>query len=251
MLRGLLTLDNAVNGRRARADYQPMRIYTLVTSGYERTRVADRRDRAPALSRSRTTSVSQEKINLTDFGAVSGLAVWRNRPIRYLILCGVALIAAIVVGTAIMANNLRDRALFDSERELKNTALIIAEQIDRSFQAVDLVQSSVIEKIQALGITSSEDYARRMSGQDVHMMLKASTSGVVQVYAISLINSDGHLINFSRFWPGPELSVADRLFFKAIKSDPRMTSYVSKSAHNRTDGAWSVFLARRVTARRR
>jgi hypothetical protein len=25
--------------------------------------------------------------------------VWRNRPIRYLILCGAALIAAIVVGT--------------------------------------------------------------------------------------------------------------------------------------------------------
>jgi diguanylate cyclase (GGDEF)-like protein len=192
--------------------------------------------------------LSQARINQIDLGAVSGLAVWRNRPIRYLILCGVALIAAIVVGTAIMASNLRDRALFDSERELKNTALILAEQIDRSFQAVDLVQSSVIEKIQALGITSSEDYARRMSGQDVHLMLKASTSGVVQAYAISLINSDGHLINFSRFWPGPELSIADRIFFKAIKSDPRVTSYISESAHNRTDGARTLFLARRVAA---
>jgi diguanylate cyclase (GGDEF)-like protein len=183
-----------------------------------------------------------------DLGGISGLAVWRNRPIRYLILCGAALIAAIVIGTAIMASNLRDRALSDSERELKNTALILAEQIDRSFQAVDLVQSSVIEKIQALGITSSEDYARRMSGQDVHLMLKASTSGVVQAYAISLINSDGRLINFSRSWPAPEIDVADRTFFKAIKSGPRVTSYISESSHNRTDGAWTLFLARRVTA---
>jgi diguanylate cyclase (GGDEF)-like protein len=192
--------------------------------------------------------LSQAKINQTNVGAISDWAVWRNRPIRYLILCGVALIAAIVVGTAIMASDLRDRALFDSERELKNTALILAEQIDRSFQAVDLVQSSVIEKIQALGITSSEDYARRMSGQDVHLMLKASTSGVVQAYAISLINSDGHLINFSRSWPVPEIDVADRIFFKAIKSDPRVTSYMSESAHSRTDDAWTLFLARRVTA---
>ena len=133
-------------------------------------------------------------------------------PIRYLILCGVTLIAAIVIGTAIMVGNLRERALLESERELKNTALILAEQIDRTFQGIDLVQSSVLEKIKSLGIASSEDYTRRMSGEDVHQMLKASTSGLVQIYAISLINADGRLINFSRFWPGPEISVADRGF---------------------------------------
>ncbi|HUD88466.1 MAG TPA: EAL domain-containing protein [Xanthobacteraceae bacterium] len=181
-------------------------------------------------------------------GAMSGSAVWRNRPIRYLILCGVTLIAAIVVGTAIMVDNLRDRALFDSQRELKNTALILAEQIDRSFQAVDLVQSSVIEKIQSLGIASSEDYARRMSGEDVQQMLKASTSGLVQIYAISLINADGRLINFSRFWPVPHISVADRKFFTALKSDPRMTSFISIPGHNRTDRAWTLFLTRKVTS---
>jgi diguanylate cyclase (GGDEF)-like protein len=192
--------------------------------------------------------VSQAKISRIRLAAISGLAVWRNRPIRYLILCGVLLIAAIVVGTAIVVGNLRDRALFESERELKNTALILAEQIDRTFQAVDLIQSSVIEKIQSLGISSSEDYARRMSGQDVHLMLKASTSGVVQAYAISLINADGQLLNFSRFWPTPDLSVADREFFLALKSDPRMTSFVSLPGHNRTNGAWTLFLARKVTA---
>jgi diguanylate cyclase (GGDEF)-like protein/PAS domain S-box-containing protein len=188
------------------------------------------------------------KISPIDVGAITGSAVWRNRPIRYLILCGVTLVAAIVVGTAIMVGNLRDRALFNNERELKNTALILAEEVDRTFQAVDLVQGSVLARIQSLGIASSEDYARRMSGDDVYQMLKASTSGVVQAYAISLINSDGHLINFSRSWPPPEIDVADRTFFGAIKSDPRVRSYISESTHNRTDGAWTLFLARRVTA---
>ncbi len=158
--------------------------------------------------------MSQQELSRIRLGAISGLAAWHNRPIRYLILCGAVFIAAIVIGTAIMATNLRERALGESERELKNTALILAEQLDRSFQAIDLVQSSVIEKIQSLGIASSDDYARRMSGQDVHLMLKASTSGLAQAYAISLINADGRLINFSRFWPGPEISVADREFFQ-------------------------------------
>ena len=158
------------------------------------------------------------------------------------------LIAAIVISTAIMVSNLRDHALSDSERELKNTTLILAEQIDRMFQAVDLVQSSVIEKIQSLGIASSDDYSRRMSGEDVHLMLKASTSGLVQVYALSLINADGHMINFSRFWPGPDINVADREFFIALKSDPRLTSFISVPGHNSTNGAWTLFLARKVTA---
>jgi diguanylate cyclase (GGDEF)-like protein len=192
--------------------------------------------------------VPQERLNRISFGAISGSAAWRNRPIRYLILCGVTLIAAIVVGTAIMVGNLRNRALFESERELKNTALILAEQIDRTFQGIDLVQTSVIEKIRSLGIASSEDYARRMSSEDVHLMLKASSSGLVQIYALSLINAEGRLINFSRFWPGPDISVADRIFFKATKSDPRVTSFISEPSHNRTDGAWTLFLVRRVTA---
>ncbi len=147
-----------------------------------------------------------------------------------------------------MAGNLRSRALFESERELKNTALILSEQIDRTFQGVDLVQSSIIDSIQSLGITSSEDYERRMSSQDVHQMLKASTSGLVQIYAISLINAEGKLINFSRFWPAPNISVADRVFFQTLKSDPRVTSFISEPGHNRTDGAWTIFFVRRVTA---
>ena len=192
--------------------------------------------------------MSQQKLSRIRLGAISGLAAWRNRPIRYLILCGVMLIAAIVVGTAIMVGNLRDRALFESERELKNTALILAEQIDRSFQAVDLVQSSVIEKIQSLGIASSEDYARRMSGEDVHQMLKTSTSGLAQIYAISLINADGHLINFSRSWPAPEISVADREFFQALKSDPQVTSDISRARAQSHRRRVDVFLGRKVTA---
>ena len=193
-------------------------------------------------------NVSQAKISKIRLGAIFGLAAWRNRSIRYLILCGVLIVAAIMVSTAIMVSNLRNRALYESERELKNTALILAEEIDRTFQAIDLVQSSVIEKIRSSGVASSEDYARRMSGEDVHLMLKASTSGLVQAYAISLINADGQMLNFSRFWPAPDISIADREFFLALKSDPRLTSFISLPARNRTNGAWTLFLARKVTS---
>jgi diguanylate cyclase (GGDEF)-like protein len=190
--------------------------------------------------------VSQAKIGRIGLGPIFGLGAWRNRSVRYLLLCGVTLIVAIVVSTAIMARNLRDRALFESERELKNTALILGEQIDRLLLAVDLVQSDVLEKIRAQGIVSSEDMVRRMSGEDVHLMLRTSVSGLAQAYTISLFNADGHLINFSLAWPIPPIDVGDRQFFSALKSDPGLASYISVPQRNRTDGAWTLFLGRKV-----
>jgi diguanylate cyclase (GGDEF)-like protein len=180
--------------------------------------------------------------------AISGLAMWRDRPTRYVIFCGALLIATIAVGIVMTVGNFRNRALADSERELNNTALILAEQVDRSFQATELVQRGVLEKVQSFGIASSKDLARQMSGQDVHLMLKAAISGLVQVDAITLINADGTLLNSSRDWPIPAANLADRDYFKALKSDAKLTSFISLPVRNRINGAWTLFLARKLKA---
>ena len=52
---------------------------------------------------------------------VSVAAVLRGGPIRWLVLGGGLLIAAIAVGATLMAGNFRERALHNAERELENT----------------------------------------------------------------------------------------------------------------------------------
>ena len=52
--------------------------------------------------------------------------VFRGGPIRWLILGGMLLIAAIAIGATVMAGNFRERALRNSERELENTVLLLA-----------------------------------------------------------------------------------------------------------------------------
>jgi diguanylate cyclase (GGDEF)-like protein/PAS domain S-box-containing protein len=175
------------------------------------------------------------------------MTMWRDRPIRYLIVGGTLLIAAIVAGTAIMVGNFRDHSLADSERELKNTALILAEQIDRSFQALALVQRSVIDKIQSLGVASSEDSARRLSDEDVHQLLKNQISGLPHVARIAVFDSDGKLVNSSQSWPIPVVNIADREYFKAVKSDSHLSALVSEPVQNRANGAWTIVLARKLT----
>ena len=179
--------------------------------------------------------------------ATHAKAVWCNRSVRYLLLGGALSIAAIAIGTAIMVANFRDRALADSERELKNTALILAGQIDRSFQSLELFQVRIVEKLQSLGVASSEDYARHIASKDVHLMIKTSISGMPHIAAITLIDADGNLMDTSRDGPIPTANLADRDYFHALKSDAQPTSFISLPVRNRINDVWTLFLARKLT----
>ena len=130
----------------------------------------------------------------------------RNRPILDLILCGALLIAAIAFGTAMMVFHFRDRALANSERELKNTALMLTRHVDQELEELDLVQKSIIERMQSAGIASSHDYERQMSNHDIHLMLKDKSVGLPYLGTFTLINAQGKLFNFSRSWPIPDAS---------------------------------------------
>jgi diguanylate cyclase (GGDEF)-like protein/PAS domain S-box-containing protein len=173
----------------------------------------------------------------------------RTNPIALLIVCGGVLISAIAIGASMMVLHYRDRALSSSERELKNTALILAQHSDRALQALELVQKSLVERTQTLGIASAEDYGRQMSGRDVHVMLNDKITGLPHVESLQLFDSEGNLINLSRFWPVPSLNAADQSHFKGLKSDPQLTSIVSAPVLNGITNTWTVYLVRKVTGR--
>jgi diguanylate cyclase (GGDEF)-like protein/PAS domain S-box-containing protein len=182
---------------------------------------------------------------LASLGANRLPARGRSRAVHLLVLCGLLLASAILAGTGVILASLHDRVLADSERELRNLALVLAEQTDRAFQALEVVQTGLIERSQALGVSSSDDYRREMSGHDVHVMLKEKIDSMPHINAVGLIDAQGKLFNFSRYWPIPALDVSDRDYFKALKSDSQLTSFVSEPALSRGAGTWTIFIVRK------
>ncbi len=71
-------------------------------------------------------------------------SVLRGGPIRWLILGGTLLIAAIAIGATVMAGNFRERALRNSERELENTVLLLARHFDQQLEDFAFVQNDLI-----------------------------------------------------------------------------------------------------------
>src|SRR6266849_8864884 len=131
-------------------------------------------------------------------------------PIHWLILGGVFLIAAITIGTTIMAGNFRERALNSSKRELENTVMLLARHFDQQFSDFGAIQQDLVSFIQSAGINSAESFKRRMSSADINSMLKAKIGALSYVGAVNLFDSDGMLINSSNAWTVPLVSVADR-----------------------------------------
>jgi len=79
----------------------------------------------------------------TLLGCLPTWHVVRQRPVLSLAICGWVVLAAVITASALVLADLRGRAIADAKRELQNTALVLAEEIDNALQAVDLLQAGL------------------------------------------------------------------------------------------------------------
>ena len=172
------------------------------------------------------------------------------RPRRLLGALGaitLALICTIVGTNLIFLGNLRESTLQTAEANLARYSLTLAENADRSFKSLDLVLSSVGDYLVRKGVTDGASYRRLISDQETHILLKEKIAGLLQVDAVTMIDANGKLINFSRYWPILEVDISDRDYFKALKADPHLESFISAPVQNRGTGSWNIYVARRLS----
>ncbi|RTL72657.1 MAG: response regulator [Hyphomicrobiales bacterium] len=157
-----------------------------------------------------------------------------------------AICACFIAFSAVALYNLRTSALRQAESDLARYSLTLAEQADRSFKSVDLVTLSIADYITRLNLQNQDALTWRLGQRDIHDLLIQNLSGLPQVDAITVINAEGKLLNFTRYWPIPEVNISDRDYFKALKADPKGTTFLSEPAENRGTGTWTIYLARRL-----
>ena len=182
-----------------------------------------------------------------------GAAMARPRAIgpalrmRALAAVGALLVLAILGLTYFVIMEVRAREVSDAERDLSRLDLVLAEQTDRTIQAVDLILQGVTEDLRAAGIGTQDAYRRQATGPELFRALKARVSGVPQLDAVTLIAADGTLLNFSRYYPIPHVNVADRDYFRALSAAGAPDTFLSDAVENRGTGTLNIYLARRFS----
>jgi diguanylate cyclase (GGDEF)-like protein/PAS domain S-box-containing protein len=170
----------------------------------------------------------------------------RRNPILWLVICGILLIVAIAIGTAIMARNSRDHAIESSKRELENTVLLLARHFDQQLDDAEVPLVDLIEQIHQAGIVSPDDFRRQMSTPEMHLRLKEKVSRASKIAGVNIYDADGVLINSSETSAVPYVRIDDRAYFKALKSSPEVAQPQIELVHSRFSGKWKTLLARRV-----
>jgi diguanylate cyclase (GGDEF)-like protein len=168
-------------------------------------------------------------------------------PIRWLVVGGALLIAAIVIGASVAVGNFRERALNSSERELENTVLLLARHFDQKLEDFVVIQADVVTQIRDAGMVSPDVFRGEMATLEMHEMLRARVGGHADVAGVNVFDSNGMLINSSETWPVPDIRIADRSFFKAFKSGSAMTPVLIELVQGRFAGGWTTVISRGIT----
>jgi hypothetical protein len=119
-------------------------------------------------------------------------------PIRLTIICAALLSVIVVSGSSFFLYNLHNRIRAVNERDLSNTTLALATQLEQFFTTVESVQAGLLKDIAALGAIDTADGDRLLSRHDVYLKLRDKAAGMPDVGALTIINAKGRLINFSR-----------------------------------------------------
>ena len=166
--------------------------------------------------------------------------------LKVLISAMIVLAIAVVSGNVIFLNEYRESTIKTAEAELGRYTLTLSEQADRSFKSLDLVISSVSDYLIRHGVNDAASYRAAVTDFETHLFLKDKISGLPQIDAVTMVDQNGKLLNFSRFWPTPTVNVSDRDYFKALAADPNLETFISQPVPNRGDGTWVIYLARRL-----
>ncbi len=168
----------------------------------------------------------------------------RRGPVLWLILSGVLLVAAIAVGTTLMIGQFRERALRNGERELENTVRLLSRHFDQQLGDLEVPLNDLIAQIHAAGVASPEAFHRYMSAPEMHVEMKARVSAPSEIAGINVYDSEGTLLNSSVVPAVPAVNIADRAYFKALKSDPEPQQI--ELVRSRFSGGIRTVFARKV-----
>jgi diguanylate cyclase (GGDEF)-like protein/PAS domain S-box-containing protein len=176
-------------------------------------------------------------------------AFFRTGPIRWLVVGGVFLIAAITIGTTIMAGNFRERALNSRERELENTVLLLTRQFDQHLEDFTIVEKDIASQIHSAGITP-DTLRAQLATPEWHEVLKTKVGSYTDMAGVHVFDADGRLVNSSEAWPVQDVSISDRSFFKTFKSGAPTTPILIELAPARFGDGWATVIAHKVVGQK-
>ena len=142
----------------------------------------------------------------------------------------------------------REDALDDWRFFLSNLSEMAAQHADQTLAAADGVLERVVDDVNKTAPVDAADLKAKAGTREMFELLRRRQSDLPQVSVVSILTVDGTLVNNSRGFPTPSVSLADRDYLRAHRDDDALAVYLSAPVRNRTNGRWTFYLARKLRA---
>jgi diguanylate cyclase (GGDEF)-like protein len=170
-----------------------------------------------------------------------------RRPLSALIAGGALLSVLMVAGVWWFVEAGRASALNDAQHELMAVSRALSEDTDRALQGAEILQTSVVERLRAMGVASRPDLARVAATAEFHEMLHQKASDVLYVERMAIADANGDVITDSKVTPAPIVNLADRKYFQTLESDPARRRVVGEPARGKVTDGITIHLADRIS----
>jgi two-component system, NtrC family, sensor kinase len=126
------------------------------------------------------------------------------------------------------------------EEDARNLVHVLAEQTERTFQAVDFTLMGLRDALVAAPDMPDNDMRFRDS-------MKERLKTLPYVRALYVIGPDGFITHDTDYPSTPRVSLADRPYFKAHQEDPALSLHVGQPLRSRSVSVWFVSFSRRIS----
>ncbi len=159
---------------------------------------------------------------------------------RRTVAWGGGLLIAVIVAMAAfdIARSYRS-TIADNGRELDTQARIIAEQMTRSLQGVDVVLRHIAAEFKRGRLS-------QLNPAELHAYLGEQSVGLVQIDGIAMHDAKGDALAISWLPLGRQVNIAHFDGFSALRDDRRTELFVSAATRSPTDQRWVYPLLRRL-----
>jgi len=164
----------------------------------------------------------------------------------YLIVGGLVLMFAIIVGTGLTIQRFKRDAIASGRASLEANVLLLARHFDQQLEDFSVLQKSIIPALEDRGLSSPEAFEREVATFAVHQTLRMKAVGWATVAGVNIFDANGTLINSSASWPVPDVNISDRSYFRHLKDDPTILSEI-EVVPGRFSGTKVIVFSRRIS----
>ena len=158
----------------------------------------------------------------------------------------VGLLAAATIAGALLTSvfllwSLRERELAHASGETASLAAMFIEETRQSLQGADKVLQGVQERLgSGFGSTIALD------SDMTHLLLATRVSGMRQLHGLTLVDTNGRVVNSSLDVRSLQPDMSDEVFFNAFSKADHKGLFMDKPRRNGLGGPWLMRIARRL-----